>query len=347
MRAASESRPSPRVGLTVPLTSASLTEQRRIFELAAELGYTDLWSSETAEGDAFVPLALASEWTPRMRLGTAIVPVYTRGPALLAMSFATLAQAAPGRFIAGIGASSPAIVGSWNAMEFSRPWYRVRDTLRFLRAAMTGEKVTERYDTFEINGFRLEYVPEQPPPIYLAALREGMLRLAAREADGVILNWLSAEDAGCVSEIFREASTDGELVARIFVCPSSDAEEVDRQARRFIAAYLNVPAYAEYQRWLGRGELLAGMWRAWAGGDRKAAVAAIPEEVIDALVVRGSPEECREHLMRYVEAGVTTPVVKLMPWGISEVGALRALGAVGMVTEHDASARAVGIEDGS
>jgi probable F420-dependent oxidoreductase len=330
MPAASESGPSHRIGLTVPLTSEPLMAQREIFELAGALGYTDLWSSETAEGDAFVPLALASEWTPAMRLGTAIVPVYTRGPALLAMSFATMAQAAPGRFIAGIGASSPAIVSSWNAMEFTRPWYRVRDTLRFLRAAMTGEKVTEQYDTFEVHGFRLEYAPDQPPPIYIAALREGMLRLAGREADGVILNWLSAEDAGRVSEIFREESPDGELVARIFVCPSSDADEVDRQARRFIAAYLNVPAYGEYQRWLGRSEQLEGMWRAWAEGDRKAAVAAIPQEVIDALVVHGTPEECRRHLLRYGEAGVTTPVVKLMPWGISEVDALRALGAVGI-----------------
>jgi alkanesulfonate monooxygenase SsuD/methylene tetrahydromethanopterin reductase-like flavin-dependent oxidoreductase (luciferase family) len=72
------------------------------------------------------------------------------------------------------------------------------------------------------------------------------------------------------------------------------------------------------------------MWRAWAEGDRKAAVAAIPQEVIDALVVHGTPEECRRHLLRYGEAGVTTPVVKLMPWGISEVDALRALGAVGI-----------------
>lgn len=195
--------------------------------------------------------------------------------------------------------------------------------------------MVEQYDTFAVDGFRLEYVPEHPPPIYVAALREGMLRLAAREADGVILNWLSAHDVGRVAQIVREHSDERELVARVFVCPSENTDEVMRNARRFLAAYLNVPAYAAYQRWLGRGEQLEGMWTAWADGDRKAALAAIPQDTIDELVVHGSPEQCRDHLLRYVDEGVTTPIVKLMPWGVSEIDALQALGALVPVSEAD------------
>jgi probable F420-dependent oxidoreductase len=317
-----------RAGLTVPLVSRPLGNQREIVELAQALGYTDLWSSETAEADAFTPLALAAVWAPELRLGTAIVPVYTRGPALLAMSFGALAQIAPGRFVAGIGSSSPVIVDAWNAVEFDRPWYRTRDTIRFLRQALAGEKVSEQYETFAVGGFRLDYVPEQQPPIYVAALRESMLRLAGREGDGAILNWLSAEDVRRVAPIVREFGSEKELVARIFVCPSEDEEEVRRNARRFIAAYLNVPAYAAYQEWLGRTDQLGEMWRAWREGDRKAALAAIPDEAIDELIVHGSPQSCREHLQRYVDAGVDTPVVKLMPWGIDEVDALEALGSL-------------------
>jgi probable F420-dependent oxidoreductase len=316
-----------RHGLTIPLVSRSLAEQREIVETATELGYTDLWSSETAEADAFSPLAMAATWAPEARLGTAIVPVYTRGPALLAMSFAAMAQAAPGRFIAGIGASSPAIVEAWNAIEFDRPWYRVRDTIRFLRAAMTGEKVSESYETFEVKGFRLGYVPEQPPPIYVAALREGMLRLAGREGDGAILNWLSAEDVRKVAPIVREFGDDKELVARIFVAPSEDVGEVRAQARRYIAAYMNVPAYAAYQEWLGRGDAMREMWDAWGSGDRKGALAAISDELVDELFVHGSPQSCREQIQAYVDAGITTPVVMLMPWGADEVEGLRALGS--------------------
>jgi probable F420-dependent oxidoreductase len=290
------------------------------------MGYTDFWSSETAEADAFSPLAMASTWAPSARLGTAIVPVFTRGPALLAMSFAAMAQAAPGRFVAGIGASSPAIVTAWNGVEFDRPWYRVRDTIRFLRAAMSGEKVSEAYETFEVKGFRLGYVPEQPPPIYVAALREGMLRLAGREGDGVILNWLSADDVRTVAPIVRGFQADADIVARIFVAPSEDADEVRAQAKRYIAAYMNVPAYAAYQEWLGRGEAMREMWDRWADGDRKGALAAISDQLVDELFVHGSPQSCRAQIQAYVEAGVTTPVVMLMPWGGTDVEGLRALG---------------------
>jgi len=314
-----------RLGLTIPLTTLQLSKQQSLMQEAGALGYTDLWSSETAEADAFTPLALASGAVPDLRLGTAIVSVHTRGPALLAMSFGALAQAAPGRFVAGIGTSSPAIVSAWNGIEFERPWYRVRDVIRFLREAWTGQKVNRDYETFSIQGFRLTYVPHQPPPIYVAALQEGMLKLAGREGDGAILNWLSAADVERVAPIVRQFGQK-ELVARIFVCPSEDIETVRAAARRHIAAYLNVPAYAAYQEWLGRGEKLRGMWDAWRAGDRKAALAQIPDELVDELFVHGSAEQCYEHIQRYIDAGIDTPVVLLMPWGVTDVEALRVLG---------------------
>jgi alkanesulfonate monooxygenase SsuD/methylene tetrahydromethanopterin reductase-like flavin-dependent oxidoreductase (luciferase family) len=130
-----------------------------------------------------------------------------------------------------------------------------------------------------------------PPTVLVAALREGMLRLGAREADGVIINWLSPEDVAKVAEVVRGASggAEREIVARIFVCPSEDAATVRAGARFAIAAYMNVPVYAEFHKWMGRGPQMQGMWDAWAAGDRKGALAAIPDEVVDDLVVHGSP----------------------------------------------------------
>ena len=87
----------------------------------------------------------------------------------------------------------------WNGVPFTEPYKRVRDTIAFLRAALAGEKVDTAYDTFEVRGFRLARPGEQPPPIFLAALRPGMLRLAGRAADGVIINWLSADDVATVT----------------------------------------------------------------------------------------------------------------------------------------------------
>src|SRR3954453_16783336 len=133
-----------RFGITIPFDGVPLLEQRALFEQLPDLGYTDVWSAESNANDAFTPLALASVWAPSLRLGTSIAPVYTRGPATLAMSAATLATAAPGRFVLGIGSSSNVIVEKWNATPFEAPYQRVRDTVRFLRKALTGEKVTEK-----------------------------------------------------------------------------------------------------------------------------------------------------------------------------------------------------------
>jgi alkanesulfonate monooxygenase SsuD/methylene tetrahydromethanopterin reductase-like flavin-dependent oxidoreductase (luciferase family) len=188
----------------------------------------------------------------------------------------------------------------------------VRDTVRFLRAALTGEKVDAEYETFTVRGFRLGRHIDQPPPIYVAALRPGMLRLAGREADGAILNWLSAED---VSKVVPEVGPGKAIVARIFVCPTEDVERARYVGRIGIAAYLNVAVYAAFHEWLGRGPRLEAMWSAWRSGDRKAALAAIPDEVVDELVVHGSPQECRAHVQRYVDNGVTIPVLAVLPGG--------------------------------
>ncbi|WP_067505158.1 LLM class F420-dependent oxidoreductase [Actinoplanes sp. TFC3] len=299
--------------MTVPLGGVALTEHAAVYEALSAAGFTDFWSSEVNGTDAFTPLTLASIWQPQARLGTAIAPVFTRGPALLAMTAAALAEAAPGRFQLGIGASSPVVAGDWNAAEFTKPFARSRDMLRFLKAALAGEVIDETYETFRVRRFRLERPPAVPPQILLAALRPGMLKLAATEADGVILNWLAATD---VAQVLNEAKTgkpDFDIVARIFVCPTEDREYARTVGRRLIAAYLTVPAYLEFHRWLGREPVLGQLREAWATGDRRAALAAIPDEVVDELIVHGSPQECRAHVARYAEAGVTVPVMALLP----------------------------------
>jgi probable F420-dependent oxidoreductase len=301
-----------RDGMTAPLPGHLHSHREKLQELA-DLGYTDLWSAEADGADAFTPLALAAAWEPRLRLGTAIVPAFTRAPACLAQSVASLADAAPGRFAIGIGSSSNVIVEKWNGVPFEEPYKRVRDVVRFLKDALTGEKVAQTYDSFTIQGFKLGVRPEQPPKILVAALREGMLRLAGREADGAIINWLSAEDVTRVAGVVNQFGDDKELVARIFVCPSEDADAVRAGAKFAIAAYLNVPVYAAFHEWLGRGEVLAPMWEAWRAGDRKAALAAIPDSVVDELVVHGSPAQCRARIDEYFANGVTTSSLALLP----------------------------------
>jgi probable F420-dependent oxidoreductase len=318
---------TPRWGITLPLRSLPVPEQRDIVAALPDLGYTDAWSSELNGADAFTPLALVAQWTDRLRLGTAIAGIFTRGPALLAMNAATMADLAPGRFVLGIGTSSPVIVEAWNGIELARPYQRARDTLLFLRAALAGEKVSAGYESFAISGFRLDPPPAQPPGLALAALRPGMVRLAASLADGAITNWLAPSDVPAVRAV---AGPGCELIARVFVCPTADASIAREVGRRLIAAYLTVPAYAAFHAWLGRGEALRPMQDAWAAGDRKGALAAIPDHVVDELLVHGRPEACRERVEQYRASGLDTPVVMVVPaHGVDEAAAVRQLAPAG------------------
>lgn len=307
-----------RWALSVPLDGFSLAEHGALVQDAERLGYTDAWSLEVDGVDGFAPLAVAGQAT-RMRIGTAIVNVFTRGPSTLAMCAAGLAEIAPGRFCLGIGSGSRPVVEAWNGGRFIRPATRVREMVQFLRQALAGERVTFQGDTVSVRGFRLSRPLAEPVPVYVAGLRPGMLRVAGETADGAIINWLAAADVPQSVQVVRQAAAQAgrdaaalEIVARLFVCVDPVTPEADVFARRYITAYLNVPVYRAFHAWLGRGAALEAMWQAWEHGDRRGAVTAIPDQVVSDLIIRGSAEEMRAHVQRYMEAGVDTAVLYLL-----------------------------------
>jgi probable F420-dependent oxidoreductase len=313
---------SQRWGLSLPLEGISLADHRAVLQQAERDGYTDAWSLEVDGDDCFVPLAVAAAWTEQLRLGTAIANVYTRTPAVLAMSAAALAEAAPGRFALGIGSSSPVIVEDWNGLSFVEPLPRVRTAAQILRELLAGQRVTREDGPYRLRGFRLSRPPAQPVPLFLAALRAGMLRIAGQLGDGVIINWLAPQDVPRVVAVAKEGAAAAgrdpdalEVACRIFVICTDDAEAARTRARREIAAYLTTPVYEAFHVWLGRGEQLRPMTEAWRAGDRRGAVAQIADAVVDDLLVIGTPEQCRRRVLEYCAAGVTTPVLHMLPVG--------------------------------
>jgi probable F420-dependent oxidoreductase len=306
-----------RLALSVPLDSFTLLEHVEIAKEMEGLGYTDAWSYEVDGVDCFSPLATLA-MTTDMRLGTAIANVYTRGPATLAQSAAGVAEMAPGRFHFGIGAGSQPIIQNWNSGRFAKPVTRVRETALFLRQALAGERVVFEGQTFRVNGFRISRPPLEPIPIHVAALRSGMLTVAGEVADGAIINWLSAEDVKKSVQVVRDAARNAgrdpetiEITARLMINIDGRTPEADMLVARAINTYLNVPVYKEFHRWLGREEVLTPMWSAWESGDRKAALAAVPTQVMDDLMVRGDWDEIRDHIRRYHAAGVDTAFLSL------------------------------------
>jgi probable F420-dependent oxidoreductase len=289
-----------RWGLTLPLPGTKLADHRPLVEQAEADGYTDLWTGETGGPDGFTPLALSAAWTERVRLGTGIVGVFQRGPALLAQQAAAMTDASSGRFVLGIGASSDRMVAGWNRIPFEKPLSKVEDTLDFLRVALAGER-TE-------TGFKLETAPSAPTPIVLAALRGKMLRLAVEKADGAFSNFLPLGGLPKVTAQLTDSDPGFELLCRFFCIPGKK-EEVEGLARFMFSSYVTVPVYANFFRWLGYGDQIEAMCEAWANKDRQGAAAAAPWELIEDTFLLGSPEQIRARLDEYVAGGITLPIV--------------------------------------
>jgi probable F420-dependent oxidoreductase len=289
-----------RWGLTLPLPGLTLAEHEELVKRTEAVGYTDLWTGETAGPDGFTPLALSAAWTERARLGTGIVGVFQRGPALLAQQAAALADASAGRFVLGIGSSSDRIIEGWNGIPFERPLSKVRETLDFLDVALKGER-TE-------SGFKLEQKPAHEVPVVLAALRGKMLELAVERADGAFTNFLPLAGLPKVTKQLQGAPEGFELLCRFFCIPG-EREQVEPLARFMFSSYITVPVYANFYRWLGYGEQIEPMVQAWEAGDRQAAAAAAPWEAIEDMFIFGTPEQMKERLAAFVEGGITLPIL--------------------------------------
>ena len=311
------------VGVTLPFNGVPLHQHRPLIERLADAGFGEVSTGEANGLDGMSMLLMAAAWRPELVVSASVLSAFTRGPSILASTAAGLAEAAPGRARFGIGAGSDRIVQGWNGIPFERPYSKVAHTLRFLRTVLNGDRATAGEDTpggraataLGVSDYRLGRVPEQPPALVVAALGPRMQKLAAAEADGVSLNFLSPDDVTTV-----RAAADGveriveaplTVQVRVFVVPE-DGGAGELSARRQIAAYLTVPVYTNFQRWLGRGDQLTDLLEAWNSGDRRKAVEVVPDQIVKDLFLIGSPRTCAEGVRRYQDAGVDIPTLALM-----------------------------------
>ncbi|MGH2736639.1 MAG: LLM class flavin-dependent oxidoreductase, partial [Actinomycetota bacterium] len=249
------------------------------------------------------------------RLGTAIVSVFTRPPALLAMSAATMQNLTGGRFVLGLGTSSDIIVQNWMGTTFEKPLTRLRESVEVLRELLAGKKLSLDGRTFSLKDFRLQLDPSAPTPIYLAALGPNACRLAGAVADGVIF-FLKSPDGvrqglEWVAEGAREAGRDPselDCVMRVSVA-MDEPPEMSGHLKKMTTTYAMVDVYNRSLAQQGFAEEAKAVVTAWAAGDRAGAVAAVSDDMVDALNIVGDAGTCRKKLLAFREAGVKTPVI--------------------------------------
>ena len=317
--------PSPRAaaaaggyGVTMPVEDGLGAEQLlALFEAAEEAGYHTALCGEVAGAEVLSLLGMAAARTRRIRLGSGILAAYTRPAPLAAMGFATLASAAPGRIVAGFGASSPIIVGRWHGIPFRKPFTTTREYLELFAEVMAGGKVDYAGEELRCDGFRLQMRPPSPVPVWLGAMGERMLALAGEVADGAFLAWCPTGEVAArravVHEAARAAGRDPasvELVCSFWGYAGDRPQEARERMRRAVLAYAMVPTHRHC--FAGCFPRLDEAASAWAAGDRRRALDYVDDAVVDAVCAVGA-EAVRRRIAEYVAAGIDTPI--LLPTG--------------------------------
>jgi probable F420-dependent oxidoreductase len=290
---------------------------------ADRLGYGSLWVAEVTGIEAFSVLGAVSRAAPGLGLGTGVLPMQVRTPPLLAMAAACLQALAPDReVLLGIGVSSPVVAGDWHGVGYpARPLARMREFITLLRECLSGGKVTFAGEFYQVRNFRLGVeLGDRRPKIILGALGEGMLRLAGEQADGVLLNYLPASHVPwCVEQVRRGGKAT--IYANIHV-GAGDREAAAPQARYDLFSYAVVDAYARSFTQAGFSQAVQAIRAAHQAGDRAGALAAVTDEMIDAINVVGDQALVAATISAYRRAGVDVPVIFPLTWGAAGQDAL-------------------------
>lgn len=290
---------------------------QRVAQRAEDLGYESLWIADVGGADPFVVAAAAAAVTGRVRIGTAVIPAYTRTPPVIAGAAASCAELAPGRFVLGIGASSENIVQNWSGVPFRRPLARVRETVTTVRGILAGERTDFDGRTLSTHGYRLLMKTPSPAiPIHVGALMPPMLELAGEIADGVTLNMMPVEAVPRMLEHVRAGAARAgkdpaslEIVARFQVCVTDDKAAARAVLRAVFGPYFATSVYNRFVAWCGFDDEAKAILAGWQAKDRGRVAAGVTDEMLDRIGIFGSAAECRERIEAFRAAGVTTPMV--------------------------------------
>jgi alkanesulfonate monooxygenase SsuD/methylene tetrahydromethanopterin reductase-like flavin-dependent oxidoreductase (luciferase family) len=279
-------------------------------EAADRAGFHSLWKGEASWDNAPMILAQLAETTETVKLGTGVANVFSRSPALLAMSAATLNQLSEGRAILGLGVSSPSLVEQWHGTDFKRPLRRLREVIEIIRMLFTEETVDYDGQIFDIGPFSVsEFVTGTEVPIYNAAIGETNQRLTGEFTDGwnpVLIPLESVDSA--ISRIKKSATDsrrDPDAITYSPVVPAAVSDDRDR-AESLTRSHLAREMAMGYDRVLeqyGYGDQAKRAGSLWRDGDRKAAGRVFEISTLEQFAVFGPPGEVRAQMEPYFEAG--------------------------------------------
>ncbi|MBM2811588.1 MAG: 5,10-methylenetetrahydromethanopterin reductase [Chloroflexi bacterium] len=301
--------------------------------IAEENGFDAAWKGESNSHDPIVCLTAMAMRTSTIKLGTGIYQVFGRSPVTLGIQAATLNDLSGGRALIGIGVSNQTLA-SWHGATFDRPIARMREYAAIVRAVAAGERVEASGGVYSTSPFKLSWKPSYPKvPIFFAGLGEQMTRLAGRHADGILINMADRSTIRTIVQRVRQAASDAgrnpdslEYIAKVRVCINHNISTARNRLKHVLAFYNLADHYRDMIGNMGFEGESADVREAYRDGGFRAAVAAVPDSLVEALptIAAASVSDARARAEPYLETGITRLVVPYVTSTDDPVGETRA-----------------------
>jgi 5,10-methylenetetrahydromethanopterin reductase len=294
----------------------SLDEIMECSKVLSRYNPDSIWVPETWGMECCSVMSALSQITKKPKIGSSIMNIYSRTPALISMAASTLDIISNGRFILGLGTSSQSIVDEWHGLEFNRPLARMKEYVEIIRLAISGNKVNYTGEFFKLRNFTLLIKPTRNHiPIYLAAVNQNMVELTWNIADGVIFYLRPLTELQyIISKMQQRKKID--VACQLITCVSEDKDEAIERAKKTIAFYVSVgKIYRVFLAHNGFEKETCAIFDEYQKSGLKNNYAEVSDNMVEALSVCGTPLEVSKKIKRFVNAGVDLPILQFNPTG--------------------------------
>ena len=274
-----------------------------------------VWVPETWGMENFSMLSMVSQIVSS-KIGSSIINVYSRSPALVAMGAATVDTISKGRLILGLGTSSEPIVEDWHGQKFEQPLSRLREYIEIIRLALSGKKVDFAGKFYSLKNFSLLIKPPRKHiPIYLAAINLKMLELTWQTADGVIFYLRPiSELKDTIKKMQKKRQID--VTCQIITCVSSDSEKAITRAKKTLAFYISVGStYRDFLSKNGFQKETENIFSEYKKSGLESNYEFVTDSMLNELVICGTPSESIKQLKKFGQTGINLPIIQFNPVG--------------------------------
>lgn len=294
----------------------SVNEVLECAKILSTRSVDSIWIPETWGMEGFSMMSAVSRIAKNAKIGSSIVNIYSRSPAVIAMGAATLDTISDGKLILGLGTSSDLIVQNWHGIAFKDPVVRMQEYVEIIRMILSKNKVNYNGKFFHLKDFALLIKPTRNKiPVYLAAVNQKMVELTWNVADGVIFYLRPfSELKDTIQKMQSKKKID--VASQFITCVSDDKEKAVSKAKKTLAFYISVAKiYRDFLAKNGFKKETENVYQEFLKSGLTSNFELIPDSMLESLTICGDAEESRKQLKRFVDAGVNLPIMQFNPIG--------------------------------